>query len=112
MTTHDRAFLQRPEARGLHRSLRQASWLTPFLESEVPSLRRLGARLLIDEILAQLKPAKAVGEEVALRHAARAEGRKRAAALYMAGFSFVQIARELGVSESKAGRWARQGRSS
>jgi hypothetical protein len=113
MTRHTDA-LRGPGAGELYRSLRQAAWLSPLLESECPEHRRLGARLLIEEMLERLNlPALDVSDarrETDARRERRLEGQKRAAALYIAGFSFAQIGREIGVSESKAARWARQGR--
>lgn len=50
------SILRRPEAVEVHARLREAAWLAPFLESRNPILRRLGAMMLIDEIVAVLEP--------------------------------------------------------
>lgn len=111
MSTHHKAVLESPRAREIYPSLRRAAWLTPFFDSDSPGLRRLGAQLLIDELLAKLAPSRGASVEAEERRTKRIEGQKRAVAMFAEGFTFAHIGRELGVCEQRAARWARRGRS-
>ncbi len=111
-------ILRRPGARDIYKRLREAAWLAPFFESPDEALRALGARLLIEEMLVQLDPeyaardADGLAEDIAVdaRRCTRVEGRKRAAALWMAGCTYPDIARWLRISVGQAARWSQQGR--
>ncbi len=109
-------ILTRPGGKELYQSLKSSAWLSPFLEGEDPALRRLGAKLMMRELLDTLAPERAAAKQgeaapgVEARRARREEGRKRASALWMAGLTFKDIGQWLRVTEQKARQWALKGR--
>ncbi len=59
LPTSDRALLQTPEAKRVFLRLRTRGWIVPLLECSNPVYKRLGAKLLIQEIVCAVSPEKA-----------------------------------------------------
>lgn len=107
-------ILRRPGAKELYLATKGEAWIDPFLSCKNPVYRRLGSQLLIQDLVTKLDPGRAAvaaAEDATIARRVRREaGRKRAAALWMAGATLEDVALYLKITKSVARDWIRKGR--